>query len=124
MSEEKLDNIITVIDLLEKNKALLTGLISHSMLINESLKEMIGDTKAVNQNMYQASLGLKVLADEATKEDQESVILDKKAAAVQAANDAVPVIRPWAAKDENEQGDRGVIKDFIKKSSVTDPRDQ
>jgi len=70
--EEKLDNIMTVIDLLEKIKALLTGLISHSMLINESLKEMIGDCKAVNQNMYQASLGLKALAAEATKAEFES----------------------------------------------------
>jgi len=72
MSEEKLDNIIKVIDLLEKNKALLTGLVSHSMLINESLKAVICDCKAVNQNMYQASLGLKALADEATKADENA----------------------------------------------------
>ena len=72
MSEEKLDNIITVIDLLEKIKALLTGLISHSMLINESLKAVIGDCKAVNLNMREAALGLKVLAAEATKEEFES----------------------------------------------------
>jgi len=90
---------MTVIDLLEKNKALLTGLISHSMLINESLKEMIGDTKAVNQNMYKAALGLKALAAEATKVEFE--------------------LLP-AEKAQIEQGDRGVIKDFIKKSSVTD----
>jgi len=74
MPEEKLDNIMTVIDLLEKIKALLTGLISHSMLINESLKAVIGDCKAVNQNMYQAALGLKALAAEATKADESAQI--------------------------------------------------
>jgi len=74
MSEEKLDNIMMVIDLLEKIKALLTGLINHSMLINESLKEMIGDCKAVNQNMREAALGLKALAAEATKADESAQI--------------------------------------------------
>jgi hypothetical protein len=105
MPEEKLDNIIKVIDLLEKIKAKLTCLIQHSGLINESLQEMIGDVKTINLNMREAALGLKVLAAEAMKDDQESAILDKKADAVQAANDAVPVIRPWAAKAENEQSD-------------------
>lgn len=74
MPEEKLDNIIKVIDLLEKNKAMLASLISHSMLINESLKAVIGDCKAVNQNMREAALGLKALAAEATKADEPEQI--------------------------------------------------
>lgn len=61
MSEE-FDNIIKVIDLLEKIKALLTGMVSHSMLITESVKELVGDAKSVNQNMREAALGLKALA--------------------------------------------------------------
>jgi hypothetical protein len=86
MSEEKLDNIIKVIDLLEKIKALLMGMVSHSMLISESVKEMIGDCKVVNQCMREAALGLKALAAEATKEEFTS------------------------PAEQIEQGDHGVIK--------------
>ena len=73
MSEEKLDNIIKVIDLLEKIKAMLAGLISHSMLINESLKAVIGDCEIINLNMREAALGLKVLAAEATKDESAQI---------------------------------------------------
>jgi len=73
MSEEKLDNIIKVIDLLEKIKAMLAGLISHSMLINESLKAVIGDCEVINQNMREAALGLKALAAEATKDESAQI---------------------------------------------------
>jgi hypothetical protein len=88
--EKKLDNIIKVIDLLEKIKAMLAGLVSHSMLIGESLKAVIGDCKAVNQNMREAALGLKALAAETTKADEpEPEPEASRARAVQAANDAV-----------------------------------
>lgn len=74
MSEEKLDNIIKVVDLLEKNRSMLAGLISHSMLINESVKTVIDDCKSINQNMREAALGLKVLAAEATKDNEPEQI--------------------------------------------------
>lgn len=116
MPEEKLDNIMMVIDLLEKNKAMLAGLISHSMLINESLKAVIGDCKAVNQNMREAALGLKALAAEATKEEFASPAELAKSRVTKALEGQANL----DLGSENEQGDHGVIKDFLNKSSVTD----
>lgn len=90
MSEEKLDNIIKVIDLLEKIKAMLAGMVSHSMLINESVKNVIGDCKSINQHMREAALGLKALAAEATNDNEpEPEPEATRAKAVQDANDAV-----------------------------------
>ena len=73
MPEEKLDNIMTVIDLLEKNKAMLINVVDHVGYVRDSLTEVIGDTKAINQNMREAALGLKALAAETTKDESAQI---------------------------------------------------
>ena len=69
-NEEMLENICTLVDLMERVGCQLEALARHAGLMNKSLQEMIGDTKSINQNMQQAGLGLKALADAATKADE------------------------------------------------------
>lgn len=70
MENEMLENICTLVDLMERAGCQLEALVNHAGLMNESLKEMLGDTKSINQNICQASLGLKALAEAATKADE------------------------------------------------------
>jgi len=56
---EKLESIF---DLIDRTTCQLEALVKHAGTMIESMKEMLGDTKAINKNMFQAQLGLKAIA--------------------------------------------------------------
>jgi len=65
-----IDQLNELVILMGESTDALQGLVKHAGLIVESIKEMIGDTKMINQNMQQSSIGLKTLVAEVTKAEE------------------------------------------------------
>jgi len=66
MTEKETDALLgtleSLFDVIDRAACQLEALVKHAGLIIESTKEMLGDTKAINKNMFQAQLGLKAIA--------------------------------------------------------------
>jgi len=70
-NEEMFEKIASIIELLEKTRDQLEKICMHMANMAESYVSVNGDVKNINQEMHQASLGLKAIAAEVTKAEPE-----------------------------------------------------